>query len=269
MPRRDVVERVLGVVDYVLLEGLSVRDWRELVRRDWRTVIVVVSLLTYFKILRLLTKAANLYYRLRYGIDFRGDMRYVAELARRMGKRVERVDEDLLSIYEKNREVFKLRLVLILLVLLLCFVVYGLWATAVGFLTGHYVQATIWLTSLLLTIAVIPIILTASFINATTTMRDAKLINRVQELIDQGHRVLVVRGKGHVDYIVGELRRRGIECEVLNKASPHRPSTTPERVEAFAQHIAQPHPDPGSMSILRGNPGLEREVLVCLDPAYL
>jgi len=45
MPRRDVVERVLGVVDYVLLEGLGVRNWRELVRRDWRTVIVVVSII--------------------------------------------------------------------------------------------------------------------------------------------------------------------------------------------------------------------------------
>ena len=49
MPRRDVVERVLGIIDYVLLEGLSVRNWRELVRRDWRTVIVVVGLLTYSK----------------------------------------------------------------------------------------------------------------------------------------------------------------------------------------------------------------------------
>jgi len=216
MPRRDVVERVLGVVDYVLLEGLGVRDWRELVRRDRRTVIVVVGLLTYFKILRFLTRIASLYYRSRYGIDFRGDMRYVAELARRVGKRVERVDEDLLSIYERNREVFRPRLVLILLVLLPCFVVYGLWATAVGFLTGHYVQATIWLTSLLLTIVVIPIILIAPFINAATTMRDAKLINRVQELINQGYKVLVVRGKGHVKYIVNELRRRGIECEDLS-----------------------------------------------------
>jgi hypothetical protein len=238
MPRRDVVERVLGVVDYVLLEGLGVRDWRELVRRDWRTVIVVVGLLTYFKILRFLTRIASLYYRSRYGIDFRGDMRYVAELARRVGKRVERVDEDLLSIYERNREVFRPRLVLILLVLPLCFVVYGLWATAVGFLTGHYVQATIWLTSLLLTIVVIPIILIAPFINAATTMRDAKLINRVQELIYQGHKVLIVRGKGHVKYIINELRKRGIECEDLNKVSPHRPSTTPERFEAFTQHIA-------------------------------
>jgi Na+/melibiose symporter-like transporter len=223
MPRRDVVERVLGVVDYVLLEGLGVRDWRELVRRDWRTVIVVVGLLTYFKILRFLTRIASLYYRSRYGIDFRGDMRYVAELARRVGKRVERVDEDLLSIYEKDREVLTItglvrrsRLVLILLVLLLCFVVYGLWATAVGFLTGHYAEATTWLTSLLLTIAGIPIILTAPFINAATTIRDTKLINRVQELINQGHKVLIVRGEGHVDYIVGELRKRGVECEVLS-----------------------------------------------------
>jgi hypothetical protein len=223
MPRRDVVERVLGIVDYVLLEGLGVRNWRELVKRDWRTVIVVVGLLTYFKILRLLTKAANLYYRLRYGIDFKGDMRYVAELARRVGRRVEVVDEGLLSIYEKDREVLTItglvrrsRLVLVLLVLLLCFVVYGLWATAIGFLTGHHAQATIWLTSILLTIAGIPIILIAPFINAATTIRDTKLINRAQELVSQGHKVLIVRGKGHVEYIVGELRRRGVECEVLS-----------------------------------------------------
>jgi len=207
MPRRDVVERVLGTVDYVLLEGLGVRDWRELVRRDWGTMIVVVGLLTYFKILRLLTKAASLYYRSRYGIDFKGDMMYVAGLARRVGKRVERVDEDLLSIYEKDREVLTItglvrrsRLVLFLLVLLPCFVMYGLWATAVGFLTGHYAQATIWLTSTLLTIVVIPMILTAPLINAATTIRDTKLIDRVQELINQGHKVLIVRGKGHVKY---------------------------------------------------------------------
>jgi len=227
MPRRDVVERALGVVDYVLLEGLGVRNRRELVRRDWRTVIVVVSLLTYFKILHLLTKIAGLYYRLRYGIDFKGDMRYVAELARRAGKRVETVDEDLLSVYEKDREVFRPRLVLILLVLLLYFslVVYGLRATAVGFLTGHYAQVTIWLIITLLTIVVTPPIFARSFINATMTIRDTKLINRVQELINQGHKVLVVRGKKHVDYIVSELRRRGVECEVLNQASPHRPST--------------------------------------------
>ena len=224
MPRRDVVERVLGIIDYVLLEGLSVRDWRELVRRDWGTMIVVVGLLTYFKILRFLTRIASLYYKSRYGIDFKGDMMYVAELARRVGKRVEIVDEDLLSIYEKDREVLTItglvrrsRLVLVLLVFLLCFVVvYGLWATAVGFLTGHYAQATIWLTSILLTIVGIPIILTAPFINAATTIRDTKLIDRVQELINQGHKVLIVRGKGHVKYIVSELRRRGVECEVLS-----------------------------------------------------
>jgi hypothetical protein len=158
---------------------------------------------------------------------------------------------------------------LILLVLLLCFVVYGLWATTVGFLAGHYAEATIWLTSLLLTIVVIPIILTAPFINAATTIRDAKLINRVQELINQGHKVLIVRGEEHVNYIVGELRRHGVKCEDLNKALLYWSSTTTERFKAFTQHIAQPHPNPGSMDILRSYPGLECEVLVCLDTAYL
>jgi len=181
---------------------------------------VIIISTTYFRILNFCIQVTRiklrLYYKLGYGINFRSDMKYVIELARRVGKRVEIVDEDLLSIYERNREVFRPRLTSILLVLLPCFVVYGLWATTVGFLTWHYAQATTWLTSLLLTIAGIPIILTAPLINATTTIRDAKLINRVQELINQGHKVLIVRGKGHVKYIVGELRMRGIECEDLS-----------------------------------------------------
>jgi len=74
--------------------------------------------------------------------------------------------------------------------------VYGLWVTAVGFLIGHYVQATIWLTLTLLTIVVIPLLLIAPFINVAMTIRDAKLINRVQDLINQGYKVLVVRVRG-------------------------------------------------------------------------
>jgi len=229
MPRRDVVERVLGVVDYVLLEGLDVSNWRELIKRDWRTAIVAVNLLIFQTLYRLPIMIASLYYRLRHGIDFRGNMRYVAKLARRAGKLVETVDEDLLSIYEKNREVFSPRLVLKDLIILLGSVsVSVLSVAAVRFLTGHYARGTIWLilTSI---VAIIffagPVDLPGPFIDATKTIRDAKLVNRVQELVTQGHKVLVVRGEEHVDYIVSELRRRGIECEVLNKASPHRPST--------------------------------------------
>jgi len=220
MPRRDAIERALGVVDYVLLEGLGTRDWRELVRRDWRTAIVVVGLLTYIKIFHLIIKAANLYYRLRHGTDFKGDMRYVAELAERVGKRVEIVDGDLLSIYEKSREAFKSRLTSILGVLLfgivVGLVVLGLLVGVVEFLAGHYVQATISLAPTVLGIVAILLILANGFIVATKTIRDRKLINRVRELINQGHKVLVVRGKLHVKYIVDELRRRGIECESLS-----------------------------------------------------
>jgi hypothetical protein len=227
MPRRDVVERVLGVVDYVLLEGFDTSNWRELIKRDWRTAIVAVNLLIYQALYRLPIMIASLYYRLRHGIDFKGDMRYVAELARRAGKRVETVDEDLLSIYEKNRKVFSPRLVLNDLIILLG-LVSVLSVAAVRFLTGHYARGTIWLI-LIFIVAIIffagPIDLTDSFIKATKTIRDAKLVNRVQELVSQGHKVLVVRGEEHVDYIVSELRRRGVECEVLNQASPHRPST--------------------------------------------
>jgi len=208
MPTRDAIERELGVVDYVLLEGFSTRDWRELVRRDWRTAIVVVCLSTYFKIiLHPLTKAAGLYYRLRYGTDFKGDMRYVEELARRMSKRVEIVDEDLLSIYEKSREAFKPRLTSILGVLLLGFMAYGFWVIA-----GEFLALSVGVIVAILILLILP----KDFINATMTIRDRKLINRVQELINQGHKVLVVRGKLHVKYIVSELRRRGVECEVLS-----------------------------------------------------
>ena len=61
MPRRDVVERVLGVVDYVLLEGLDVSNWRELIKRDWRTAIVAVNLLIYQALYRLPIMVASLY----------------------------------------------------------------------------------------------------------------------------------------------------------------------------------------------------------------
>jgi len=199
-----------------------------LIKRDWKTAIVIVSLLIYQALYRLPIMIASLYYRLRHGINFRGDMRYVAELARRAGKRVETVDEDLLSIYEKNRKVFSPRLVLDDLIILLG-LVSVLSLVAVRFLTAHYVRATIWLilTSIVATIFFAgPVVLADSFIDATKTIRDAKLVNRVQELVSQGHKVLVVRGEEHVNYIVGELRRRGVECEVLNQASPHRPSIT-------------------------------------------
>jgi len=186
MPRSDAIERALGVVDYVLLEGLGTRDWRELVRRDWRTAIVVVCLLANFKILHLIIKAAGLYYRLRYGINFKGDMRYVEELARRVGKRVETVDEDLLSIYEKSREAFMPRLAPILRVLLLGIFVYVLGVIVGKFLAWHYVQYIIYLALTVIVIEVIP----NDFVNATMKIRDRKLINRVQELISQGHKVL-------------------------------------------------------------------------------
>ena len=217
MPRRDAIERALGVVDYVLLEGFSTRGWRELVRRDWKTAIMVVGLLTYIKIFHLIIKTANLYYRLRHGTDFKGDMEYVEELARRMGKRVETVDEDLLSIYEKSREAFKLRLTSKLWVLPFGIAVCGLLVVSVvEFLAGLYVQATISLAFTVAGIVAILLILPKDFINATITIRDRKLINRVQELINQGHKVLVVRGSKHVKYIDNELRRRGIECEELS-----------------------------------------------------
>ncbi len=72
--------------------------------------MIVIST-TYFRILNFCIQVTRiklrLYYKLGYGINFRSDMKYVIELARRVGRRVEVVDEDLLSIYERNREVFR------------------------------------------------------------------------------------------------------------------------------------------------------------------
>jgi hypothetical protein len=251
MPRRDVVERVLSVVDYVLLEGLSERNWRELVRRDWRTVIVVVGLLTYFKILRFLTRIASPYYRLRYGIDFKGDMEYVAELANNLNKRVnmnrrikiETVDEDLVSIYEKDREAFTgilwrnpfwaFSIIGAVILILLKHILWFIPPISLVFIILKYILLPLSVAFIIMPILAIPEL----FRRKTMTIRDAKLINRVQELVSQGHKVLIVRGEEHVKYIVNELRRRDVECEVLNQASPHRPSTTPERFEAFTQHL--------------------------------
>jgi hypothetical protein len=214
MPRRDVVERVLGVVDYVLLEGLGVRDWRELVKRDWRTIIVVIILLIYFKALRLSVRIMNLHYRLRYGIDFKGDMEYVAELANNMSRntnrhiKIETVDESLVSIYEKDREAFT-----------------GIlwrnpfWAfSIIGAVILILLKHILWfIPPISLVFIIMPILaIPELFRLKTMTIRDAKLINRVQELINQGHKVLIVRGEEHVKYIVGELRRRGVECEDLS-----------------------------------------------------
>jgi hypothetical protein len=232
MPRRDVVERVLGIVDYVLLEGLGVKNWRELVKRDWRTIIVVIVLLIYFSALRLLTKIVSLYYRLRYGIDFKGDMEYVAELANNMSKntnrriKIETVDESLVSIYEKDREAFTgilwrnplwtFSIIGAVILILLKHILWFIPPISLVFIILKYI---LWLSLLLLSVAFIitPILaIPELFRLKTMTIRDTKLINRVQELINQGHKVLIVRGERHVKYIVGELRRRGVECEDLS-----------------------------------------------------
>ena len=226
MPRRDVVERVLGIVDYVLLESLNVKNWRELVRRDWRTIIVVIVLLIYFSALRLLTKIVSLYYRLRYGIDFKGDMEYVAELANNRRIKIETVDESLVSIYEKDREAFTgilwrnpfwaFSIIGAVILILLKHILWFIPPISLVFIILKYI---LWLSLLLLSVAfiIMPILaIPELFRLKTMTIRDTKLINRVQELINQGHKVLIVRGEEHVDYIVGELRRHGVKCEDLS-----------------------------------------------------
>jgi len=205
MPRRDVVERVLGVVDYVLLEGLGVRDWRELVKMDWRTMIVIIILLIYFKALHLSVGIVNLHYRLRYGIDFKGDMEYVAELANNLNKRVninrrikiETVDEDLVSIYEKDREAFTgilwrnpfwaFSIIGMVILIFLKHIPWFIPPISLVFIILKYILLPLSVAFIITPILAIPEL----FSHKTMTIRDAKLINRVRELINQGHKVRV------------------------------------------------------------------------------
>jgi len=205
MPRRDVIERVLDIVDYVFLKGLSVRSWRELVKRDWRTIIVIITLLIYFRALRLLTRIVSLCYRLRCGIDFKVGMEYVAELANNMNKRVnmnrrikiETVDEDLVSIYEKDREAFTgilwrnpfwaFSIIGMVILIFLKHIPWFIPPISLVFIILKYILLPLSVAFIITPILAIPEL----FSHKTMTIRDAKLINRVRELINQGHKVRV------------------------------------------------------------------------------
>ena len=51
---------------------------------------------------------------------------------------------------------------------------------------------------------------------ATQKDRDRGLVNRIAELIRGGKNVLVVRGRGHTGWIAQQLKKRGIEYEIIS-----------------------------------------------------
>jgi len=63
---------------------------------------------------------------------------------------------------------------------------------------------------------VVFLILALYALNKLIPARDRRLVDRVVELVKRGYSVLVVRGRGHVAYDREELRKRGVDCEVLD-----------------------------------------------------
>jgi hypothetical protein len=72
MPRKDILRELLSKVDYVLLEGFNVGDWRSLIRRKPSVTLIVLGVLTYFTILDLHVRVIDKWYRLRGKPPFRG-----------------------------------------------------------------------------------------------------------------------------------------------------------------------------------------------------
>jgi hypothetical protein len=220
IPRVDLLEKLVGRVSYVLLEGVRSSGLWRLVRR-------YPSLAPGILLLRATLWFIGLRVRLegwRRGVEFAGDMEYVASFFRRRDPqvRVEVVDASLGELVEVSKRVF---LVLTVLATVM--------AVALAFLLAYPVRLVLLIlntaqSGLLLgadgirsfqaSALALPLALAAYVIALykLSSIRDRKLIDRAVELVSGGHDVLIVRGGMHVKHIVEELRRRGVACEILN-----------------------------------------------------
>jgi hypothetical protein len=216
IPRVDLLEKLVGRVSYVLLEGVRSSGLWRLVRRH-------PSLAPGILLLRFYLWLTGLHARLkgwRRGVEFAGDMEYVAAFFRRRDPqvRVEVVDASLGELVEVGRGVF-LRLTASAMVIKATF------ALLLVHLVLTMTQPNVLLSATIIGICgflfiVFAAILAPASVKALhyqlSPIRDRKLIDRVVELASGGHGVLIVRGKKHVGYIVEELRRQGVACEILN-----------------------------------------------------
>jgi len=151
----------------------------------------------------------------RRGVKFVGDMEYVRGFfaSRDPRVRVEFVDASLEELVATRRREF-----------IRMSVSFAIFLVATGYTTCYTLFALSFrspLTALtLFVLAVLALALViVVYLKALPELipaRDRKLVDRVVELVRCGYRVLVVRGRGHVPYIREELRKRGVDCEVLN-----------------------------------------------------
>jgi len=230
---------LLEKVDVVLLEGIDISSYKSLTKKDPIVFPAFLSLKFSFLLMDALIRFQRPLYKLALDIDFKGDMPYAFELAKKYGKIVEIADASILEIYEKKREAFAKsfkRFVLTLIGLPALLIVLAITALAVAFLlmgfplSGLPMLLEVLLPQTLVALAnpclLIPTVVTSvlaalvwcrrTFVKEANDVRDAKVVERCCELAAKGYNVLVVRGKWHVKFIAQELRKRGVPYEIVH-----------------------------------------------------
>jgi len=202
IPPRGVLEGVVGRVDYVLLEGVDFSGfWRLVLRRP--DLALGLLLLQAFLGLTWLGARVEGW---RRGVEFAGDMAYVRDFfaSRDPRVRVEFVDASLEELVATHRREF-----IVMSASSAAFLVAAAYATCYTLLTRDA-------RGLLATPALFSSLIFLYALAKLISARDQRLVDRVVELVRRGYSVLVVRGRGHVAYDREELRKRGVDCEVLD-----------------------------------------------------
>ena len=215
IPREDILREWLSRVDYVLIEGLSTRDWRSLIKQRPSAILIVLGVLTCFFLFHDMPAwIMDKWYRLKGKPPFKGDMSYVRDYAVKLGKKVELADASLCEVLSEQSVNLKHSLrvcnmgATLLIVVFIALVISSLYSN---------LPPTI-LISISISIIFIPItillICAVVFVGDINEFRDSKVVKRTKELVEMGYSVLIVRGKRHIKFISSELRKHSIICEV-------------------------------------------------------
>ena len=215
IPREDILEGLVGRVDYVLLEGVNISGLWRLARKHLSIALGLLSLLVVQKLFKLWSWFEGR----REGVKFVGDMEYVRGFfaSRDPRVRVEFVDASLEELVATHGREFIMMSIssAYFLAVALYVICHSLLAPSLRSLSTTHITTLALYSALVL--ALIPaIVIYLKALLKLIPARDRKLVDRVVELARRGRRVLVVRGRGHVPYIREELRKRSVDCEVLN-----------------------------------------------------
>jgi len=229
------IERWMEKVDVVLLEGFYIDSYKSLAKKDPIVIPVILSLKFSSFLFDAITWLQRLRYKLRLGIDFRGDAPHAFVLARKYSKRVEIVDASLFEVYEKMRDVFvksSERFILALLgvpalvtistitLFVIDFLLRGFPLSSLPSLLAELLAALANSRTLVLLMIACVLVAMAwcsrTFIRGINSFRDTKVVERVCELAAKGYNVLVVRDKRHVKFIAQELQKRGVPYEIVH-----------------------------------------------------